>query len=347
MPEMWAVVWHRRGDVRAQSWTLPDGPAPGWLRLRVTWCGLCGSDTAEYARGPVVIPVTAHPVSGRHAPLVLGHEVSGVVIAGTDAFPAGTRVVTDTLLGCDACPACRAGQVNLCPRLTAIGQQLDGGLAEFVDVPASTCLRVPDDLPMDVATLAEPLAVGIRAVARAGDLTGARAVVLGTGPVGLVIAMLLRKAEGPVVAVDPVAARREQVAALTGLATAADLSDVDSDDRAWVVFECAGSRSALAEAIAHMPARSRMVVVGIHDRATPIDMWATVHKELELVGSLSHDRGDFAAALEHLTADAAAYAGLITHRTDLPGAVHALALAGHDAPAGKVLAGPKGTPWTT
>jgi len=346
---MRAVVWHRRGDVRAQTWTLPERPADGWLRLRVTWCGLCGSDTAEYARGPVVIPVTAHPVSGRHAPLVLGHEVSGVVVAGAGAFPAGTRVVTDTLLGCGTCPACRAGQVNLCPRLTAIGQQLDGGLAELVDVPASTCLAVPDGLAMDVATLAEPLAVGIRAVARGGDLAGRRAVVLGTGPVGLLIAMLLRKAEGPVVAVDPVAARRRQVETLTGLATAADLSDVERDDaRPWVVFECAGSRSALHEAIAHMPARSRMVVVGIHDRETPIDLWATVHKELDLVGSLSHDRADFAAALAHLTADAAAYAGLITHRTDLPGAVRALALAGHDdAPAGKVLAGPEGTPWTS
>ncbi|TDD64417.1 hypothetical protein E1262_28400 [Jiangella aurantiaca] len=328
MAEMTAVAWHGRGDVRVGPWPLADAPPAGWVRLRVAWCGLCGSDVTEYACGPVVIP---------RAPLVLGHE-----IAGTDAAT-GAAMVTDTLIGCGTCTHCRAGDVNLCTRLRAAGLSADGGLADYVDVPAESCVPVPDGLPLDVAALAEPLAVAVRAVRRAGPLDDAEVVVLGAGTVGLLVAILL---PAPPVLVE----RRPEQRDLAARLTAARVVDTlpASGDGKVVAFECTGSADALNALIAALPAHSRIVLAGVHGRRTPTDLHTLLHRELEFVGSLSHSRADMRRAVEVLAADPGRFAPLVTHRigwSDVPDALRDLA--GAHPTAGKVLAGPRGDRWTT
>ena len=79
---MQAVRWHARGDVRVEVVPPPPPPGPGEVQLRVSWCGICGTDLEEWQDGPLFIPVDApHPVTGARAPLVLGHEFAGVVTA--------------------------------------------------------------------------------------------------------------------------------------------------------------------------------------------------------------------------------------------------------------------------
>src|ERR1700680_971995 len=73
-----AAVYHGRNDIRVQEWPSPPSPAPRWVTVAVTYCGICGTDIEEYLHGPVVIPTTPHPLTGAHAPLVLGHEGAGV-----------------------------------------------------------------------------------------------------------------------------------------------------------------------------------------------------------------------------------------------------------------------------
>src|SRR4029077_6147527 len=120
---------------------------------------LCGTDSAEWAHGPLL----ARP------PVVLGHEFTGKVIAAGPAptgFAAGARVVSGAGISCGACEWCAAGRTNLCASYRTLGLQVDGGLAEYVVSPASICRVVPDALPDDAASMAQPFAVALHAVRR-------------------------------------------------------------------------------------------------------------------------------------------------------------------------------------
>ena len=236
-----ALVWHARRDVRVDRRAVPTDLPIGWVRIEVAWCGVCGSDVTEYLDGPLAVGFGAAP----ERRIVLGHEISGVVVAahGDEAL-IGRRVVTDTLISCGHCPACRRGDVNLCPELVVIGFTADGGLAQFVDVPADTCFTIPDSIGLDLAALTEPLAVAVRAVDRARLAPTGQVVIVGLGAVGLMLAALLGPAA---VGVDPTPRRRqqaEQIAALQTYANVAELPPARAD-APWTGFECSGKAAAL------------------------------------------------------------------------------------------------------
>ena len=167
----------------------PAPPGPGELQLQVRWCGICGTDLEEWLSGPVFIPAAApHPLTGARAPLILGHEFAGVVVAvgaGVTEPSPGQRVAVDTIVSCGSCHWCQRGEVTRCPALGALGLHGDGGLAELCNAPARMCLPVPDTVADDAAALAEPLAVAVRALRRGGLRPGERVAVVGAGTVGL------------------------------------------------------------------------------------------------------------------------------------------------------------------
>jgi (R,R)-butanediol dehydrogenase / meso-butanediol dehydrogenase / diacetyl reductase len=145
-----AAVFRAPGDVRIESVPEPGLPGPGELLIRVSKAALCGTDSAEWAHGPLL----ARP------PVVLGHEFTGeVVAAGSDVsgFTAGTRVVSGAGISCGRCAWCAAGRTNLCASYQTLGLHLDGGLAEFVTSPAVICRTVPDALDDTGAAMAQPL----------------------------------------------------------------------------------------------------------------------------------------------------------------------------------------------
>src|SRR6185437_13532697 len=144
----------------------------------------------------VFIPVSApHPLTGTRAPLVLGHEFAGVVVAvgaGVTGPLRGQRVAVDTIVSCGGCHWCQRGEVTRCPALGALGLHGDGGLAELCNAPARMCLPVPDTVADDEVALAEPLAVAVRALRRGGLRPGERVAVVGAGAVGLLAVQALR-----------------------------------------------------------------------------------------------------------------------------------------------------------
>src|SRR2546426_12168775 len=196
---MWAVlaaVYHGRRDIRVQEWPASPNPPAGWVTVAIAYCGICGTDIDEYLNGPMVIPTKPHPLTGAKAPLVLGHEGAGVVVAagaGAGIDP-GTRVGLENSVGCGHCAACRSGNRQLCPQLAVIGLMMDGALAETVNVPASMCAEFPRGLPDEAGALAETLAVAGRAGRRAGSVAGLDVHVFGAGPIGLMAAPVARSA---------------------------------------------------------------------------------------------------------------------------------------------------------
>ncbi len=210
---MRAAVWHGRHDIRVEDVPLPAEPPPGWVQIRVHWCGICGSDLHEYLAGPVFIPVEApHPLTGLKDQCILGHEFSGEIVRlgnGVTGFAVGQAVAADACQHCGTCYYCRHGLYNICENLAFTGLMNNGAFAEYVNVPANLLYALPAGFPSEAGALIEPLAVGMHAVKKAGSLLGQNVVVVGAGTIGLSTIMCARAAgAAQVIALEMSSARK-------------------------------------------------------------------------------------------------------------------------------------------
>lgn len=319
---MRAARWHGRRDVRIDEVPVPE-PQPHQALIAVEWCGICGTDLEEYRDGPVNIPLETHPLTGRKAPITLGHEIVGRVVepAGDGSGPpAGTRVIPDVVLGCGECWWCRRHQEGLCVCSAVAGLQADGGLSEYVAAEAATCVPVPSGLRADVAALAEPTSVAVRALRKVSHPIGSSLLVIGAGTIGLLVVQVARSSGGgTVIAVDPDARRRELALAL-GADSAfepTELEELSAETTEGigpdVVVECSGVPGAAREAMRLARRGGTTVLVGLHGRGESFDLLNTVLGEKRIVGSAAHlwDE-DVATAVEMLSRGSVADAPLLT-----------------------------------
>jgi (R,R)-butanediol dehydrogenase/meso-butanediol dehydrogenase/diacetyl reductase len=316
-----AAVYHGRNDIRVQEWPAPPSPPPGWVTVAVSYCGICGTDIEEYLHGPVVIPTTPHPLTGARAPLVLGHEGTGVVVAtGAGAgIERGTRVGLENSVGCGLCAACLSGNRQLCSQLAVMGLMLDGALAEAVNIPASMCAPLPPDLPDEAGALAESLAVTVRAVRRAGTIQGLDVQVLGAGTIGLMTAQVARAAGARSVTLRDVSAKRLVRAETMGFEVAAPGS---GGGRVPVVFECTGTAAGMSDSLSATAKGGTTIVLGVHDRPREVDLLAMLMDERVVLASLSHGMNeDYLPAIELLHERKVDIDALITDRVPLKDAV--------------------------
>lgn len=309
---MKAARWHGRRDVRVERIPDPE-PGPGEVLVQVALCGICGTDVEEHQHGALAIPVgDPHPLTGRTAPLTLGHEVVGTVAGhgpATDAstLPVGTRVVPDVVLGCGTCWWCRRHQEGLCERHAVRGLHLDGGLAEFMVADADTCVIVPDDMAWEVAVLAEPVAVAVRALRKVDDLTGATVLVLGSGTIGLLITQIARASGARTVAVDVQDGRIDLAAKAGAIAMpppdmTAALGDLTGGRGADVVFECTGQPDQLGVAVTHCRRGGQIVAVGFSATQPAIPLIDFVLGEKRLIGTAAHLWDEDVTSAVHLLA---------------------------------------------
>jgi (R,R)-butanediol dehydrogenase/meso-butanediol dehydrogenase/diacetyl reductase len=137
---MKAALWYAKGDVRVEE-TVEPQVVPGSVKIKVKWCGICGSDLHEFLGGPIFIPVgTPHPLSGNTAPVILGHEFSGEIVEtglGVTNLAVGDRVIVEPIVACGKCAACQENKYNICASLGFHGLcGSGGGLAEYTVFPA-------------------------------------------------------------------------------------------------------------------------------------------------------------------------------------------------------------------
>ena len=312
---MKAARWHGRRDVRVEDVAVPL-PGPGEARLWVSWCGICGTDLEEYRHGPLLIPVDRpHGLTGRRAPLTMGHEFTGLVDAlgaGAHGLHIGDRVVPDIVLFCGHCAFCRQHQYALCCEWGALGLHADGGLAEYVTVPAFACVRLPESLSDEEGALVEPTEVAVRAVQKAPPRLGDPVAVLGGGTIGLLTLQVARAAgAGSVLLIEPRPARRA-----LGLELGATLA-LDPADPGWsdalrratdglgpaVVYECAGTRDGADQAICMARKGGRIVLVGITGGRVPVDTLDILVGEKTVIGSIQHHYDEDLPAAVRLLAD--------------------------------------------
>jgi len=277
---------------------LRDVPEPiaaaGEAVVRVHACGICGTDLHYYAG-------SAPPPR-----VCLGHEIVGTVASATAGLAAGEPVVIEPLLACGACSRCRAGEPNLCPKVRVLGSMAPGGLAELVSVPTRTLYRIPKAFDLDLAMLAEPLAVGVHAAHLADIAAGDDVLVLGAGAIGLLaaVAALARGARVTVSARHP-----HQAAAVRALGAAAIGATPDAvRERSAtappdVVLETVGGTAdTLDLALEAIRPGGRIVALGMFTRPLTLAPLRFLMKEARLVSSMTYcrhpPRPDFATAAD-------------------------------------------------
>ena len=288
------------GAKRFEVEERPGGdPGPGEVQLQVAYTGICGTDLHIY-HGDMDARV------GDRA--VLGHEMSGRIAAlgtGVEGWAVGDPVTVMPLRWCGECAACRAGNQHICLRLTFLGIDAAGSMQNRWTVPADRLVRLPADLPLRDAAVVEPVAVAVHDVRRAQVQAGEKVVVVGGGPVGLLIATVAREFGGDVVVVEPNPFRRGMAEAFGHATVDPAANDVQDVVQAWtsgagadVAFEVSGAQAGMDAAVAVLSARGRLVLVAIHTASRTVDLHRFFWRELSLVGARLYQLADFETAVD-------------------------------------------------
>lgn len=310
---MRAAVYHGRGDVRIERIPVPIA-VEGQALIKVLRSGICGTDATEYKAGPIMFPVDApHPTSGHHGPLVIGHEFVGEIVdlpgGSAGGLSVGDIVASGAGVACGECQRCRQGRTNLCSTYVTHGLNVDGGLAEYVAVAASTLVRVPDDCALDAAGVAQPLAVGLHAARRSHVVDGDRVVLFGAGAIGtFILAGLISLADADITVVDFPGERLERALRLgatrvvpvdDGLQDAlrAIVGPVGAD----IVIEATGAPGQLDACLRLVRQGGTILEVGLPSKPQELDVHRLVLSEVTIATTVAHVCGvDMAPSLEIL-----------------------------------------------
>lgn len=306
------VVIHPPHDLRVEE-AEPDAMGPGQVTVAIRAGGICGSDMHYYRHG-------GFGTVRIREPMVLGHEVSGEVVAISDEFAClshdrprirlGDRVAVNPSRPCGRCRYCLEGLPMHCESMRFYGSAMpfphaQGAFRELLVCDAAQCEVVPGDIPFEELALCEPLSVVLHAINRVGPLLGRRVLVTGTGPIGaLAVAAARHHGAREIVATDvmpePLAVaarlgadRTIDVAADPGALAACATGKGTFD----VLFECSGNEAALRGAISAMRPRGTILQLGIAGGEVSVPLNVIVAKELAMLGSFRF-HAEFALAAE-------------------------------------------------
>lgn len=304
-----AKVGRGPGEATLKEFPEPE-PGIGEVLIEVAACGVCGSDLHAYQ--------SDRGYEWMEPPTVLGHEFSGTVEAvgdGVSSLEPGDRVIAIAIQGCGACRTCMLGSTHLCPRRQIVGLNHDGGMSEHVVVSERHLVRIPDNVDLELAALAEPLSVAVHAVLeRATIRPGQTVVVTGPGPIGLLCAVMARLSGGDVLVVGTGAdaVTRLPAADRLGFRTA-NLEDGPLGEHlqsafgerspdAWI--EASGAVAALGNALDLVRPGGTITVVGMFSEPVSFFPTQAVRSELGLLFSYASIYPDYEVALNLLASGA-------------------------------------------
>lgn len=280
------------------------------LLVRVAACGICGSDVHGYDGS-----------SGRRIPpLVMGHEAAGIVESvgsEVEKFQVGDRVTFDSTVYCGQCDYCRAGRVNLCDDRQVMGVSCGdyrryGAFAEFIAVPERIVYSLPDALPLEHAALIEAVSVAVHAVEQAALKPEDKAVVVGTGMIGLLVVQALRAAGcesviGVDVDDDRLALAKKLGATETINASSSDVVQQilkqTGGKGADVVLEAVGATPTVSSAIESVRKGGTVVLVGNISAAIDFPLQSVVTREIRVQGSCA-SAGEYPRCIELMASGA-------------------------------------------
>ncbi|MEA4972688.1 MAG: alcohol dehydrogenase catalytic domain-containing protein [Candidatus Metalachnospira sp.] len=306
---MKAAVWHGHKDLRIENVKEPQAKKD-YVKIKVDYAGICGTDRHEYV-GPNFIPVEKpHRLTGRVAPLIIGHEFSGTIVElgeNVSGYSVGDRVTANGSLTCKECEMCRSGRYNICKKLGFLGVGEDGAFAEYVLVEAARLFKIPETVTQRQAVLAEPLACGIHATNIVGDVEGKTVVVIGPGIIGL-SAFFAAKLKGAAkILVVGIGTDRKALIEKNGgeyfdTAKGNLLEYVEKwtdGNLADVVYECVGIQPTLNNAIVVTKPGGKIMVMGVFEKPPVVDLNTLQEAERTILTSQAHI-DEIATALEYI-----------------------------------------------
>jgi len=288
-------------------------PKPGEVVLKVTACGICGSELEAFKnRSPRRVP-----------PLIMGHEFCGIIEEigpGVSGFVAGQRVVSNSLFSCGQCIRCRRGNTHLCAQRQLFGMHCPGAFAEYVSVPVKCLIGWPEHLPAEAACLAEPLANGVHVVNLTRHLSPKRVVVIGAGPIGLMCQQAFQSRLQAEVAVSDLIPERRDAAHKLGanqvinprhedlLDTILELTDGDGAD---VVVDAVGGQITKQQSLIVTRPGGIAVWIGLHENAVTINSHDITLSERQVQGSYASTQDELKTAVDLLATGKVETAGWI------------------------------------
>jgi L-iditol 2-dehydrogenase len=314
-----------------------EDPGPGEAQVRVGAVGICGSDVHSYSEGAIGDSPCVYP-------MVLGHEPAGTVVktgAGVTGWSAGDRAALEPAIYCYHCEFCRSGHHNVCANIRFLSNPgIPGFFREFVNLPAANLLPIPASISLELATVAEPLAVAMHSMKFADVKPGETVAVYGAGPIGLLTLACLKVAgAGRVWAIEPVAHRRE-MAKHMGADVALDPAEIETSRQILAdtgglgvdcAIDCAAKEHTTNWAIQAARNAGRVVLTGIHSAAfVPFEVSPMRRKELAIF-NVRRSNHESHAALDLLIERASWFEPMITHRRPLERIAEAFSIAEHYA----------------
>ena len=301
------------GQIQFRDVPVPE-VQPDQIKVKMKRIGVCGSDIHVYHGKH---PYTSYPV-------VQGHEVSAEVVeVGSQVtnVSVGDKVTIQPQVVCGKCYPCTHGRYNVCEELKVMGFQTTGMASEYFVTDAKKAVKLPDDMSWDHGAMIEPLAVAVHAVRLAGDMTGKKAVVLGGGPIGNLVAQTIKAMGAEDVLLSELSQYRLETARKCGI-KAVDMKKQDlleaietnfGKDRADYIFECVGISETMNQAIQYARKGSTIVVVGVFSDFGNINMGLVQDHELTLKGSAMYREEDYIKAIELVNKGLIEFDALITH----------------------------------
>lgn len=315
---MQAGVYNGVENLKLQEWPKPE-LNPGEVLVKVRYAGICGTDMMIHAgKHPRVVP-----------PRVLGHEIFGSVVeanapAGSNV-KVGDRVAVFPLISCGRCAPCREGNSHVCEKLGLLGIDTDGGFAEFVKATPEQLIPVPPGVDDEQAALVEPLSVAVHVVRTSGFTAGDTALVTGAGPIGNLIAQVLRAAGARRVIISEAKAFRRELAERMGFPVVNPLEtkplelirSLTGDNFVDHVFEATGAAAAYRDAVQSCKVRGHITFVGLPKMPPEMDVLNLVFKEIRTSGARVYTPKDFVVAISLLERNAIDVKSVVTDRLPL------------------------------
>ncbi len=312
---------------------VPEPKAlPGEAIIDVAACGVCRTDL-HYVHG---VPTV------KRKPLVLGHEVAGIVRESTsDRLKAGSRILLPPVLPCGRCRACLEGRNTLCASMEMFGNHRDGGFAERIAAPAWAAFPLPSSIPLvEGSVVSDAVSTAYHAMANRGRVRlGENVAIIGCGGVGLAAVQVAVALGANVTAVD-VAESKLHAAERFGARAVIDASKVENLGKeirqatggADVAAEVIGKPATIAAAVDAVRPGGRVVVVGYSEAPATINASRVMFREIEILGSLGCGLQDFPKVIDLVARGKVDAKALVTHRFPLDRTAEALKLLESSAP---------------
>lgn len=307
---MKAYVLHEVNDLRYEDVPMPEYPK-GWVLVQVKAAGICSSDIARvFTKGTY------------HFPTIPGHEFSGVVYSVVDEELkswVGKRVGIFPLIPCRECPQCKQKQYEMCANYDYVGSRRDGAFAEYVAVPLWNLLPLPDEVPLEVAAMLEPLSVGLHALKKAEINQTDSVAVIGTGMIGISAAQWAKKyTDGEVVVIGRNENKRHLVDS-TGLTY--EVHTKSGGKEYDVVLEAVGTPESVDLALNMVRPGGTVILMGNPSGdilLTQNTYWRILRKQLIVKGTWNSfydgdNKSDWTEAIEALAKGEVEVKSLISH----------------------------------